>query len=62
VEREQQPPSLSATRELVEAVFDLFDDPCAANVERYLAASQAVEDSRGCPPSTRGEPVQSSSA
>ena len=32
---------------LVDAVYAIADDPSPANVERYLAASQELEKSRG---------------
>jgi hypothetical protein len=35
-----------AFRQFVEAVVDLSDDPGPENLERYLAASQALDDSR----------------
>ena len=44
---ELQPPERAAIEDLVDAVHVLSHDPCAANVERYLAASQALEDARG---------------
>ena len=39
-------PSPSAVGALVEAVLALSDDPRHENVERYLVASRALEDSR----------------
>jgi hypothetical protein len=42
---------------MVDAVFSLSDDPCAANVERYLAASQALEDTRRPPLPMRAHPT-----
>jgi hypothetical protein len=41
-----EPPKAGAVRELINAVLALSDDPAPGNVERYLAASQALEDSR----------------
>src|SRR2546423_861797 len=43
------PPHPSAVRDLVEAVQALSDDPGPGNVERYLAASRALEESRPAP-------------
>jgi hypothetical protein len=40
-------------RTLVDAVRALSADPAPANVQRYLAASRALEDSRGAPDVTR---------
>jgi hypothetical protein len=40
------PPKPSAVSALVEAVRVLSDDPQPDNVERYLVASRALEDSR----------------
>ena len=39
-------PEPSAVRRFVEAVLALSDDPRPDNVERYLVASRALEDSR----------------
>jgi hypothetical protein len=39
------PPQPDAIRRLVDAVVALSDDPKRANVERYLAASRALESS-----------------
>jgi len=36
----------STLKEMVDAVHALSDDPSPANVERYLASSRALEDSR----------------
>jgi hypothetical protein len=33
-------------RAFVEAVLALSDDPCAENIDRYLVASRALEDTR----------------
>jgi hypothetical protein len=43
-------------RAFVEAVLTLLDDPQPANVERYLVASHALEDSRSSrrPGTSRG--------
>jgi hypothetical protein len=41
-----EPAHPDAVRKLVAAVVALSDDPGPLNVERYLAASQALEDSR----------------
>jgi hypothetical protein len=41
-------PEPSAIRWFVEAVLALSDDPQPENVERYLVASTALEDSRSC--------------
>jgi hypothetical protein len=45
-EGELPAPELSAVRRFVEAVLALSDDPRPDNVERYLVASRALEDSR----------------
>ena len=50
-----EPPSPAATRQLVDAVVALSEDPGPDNLERYLAASRALEDSRGMPPHSRIE-------
>ena len=47
IARVRAPRERSAVREMIEAVVALCGDPCPANVERYLAASRAVEDVRG---------------
>jgi hypothetical protein len=39
-------PAKTAMREFIDAVLALSDDPAPTNVGRYLAASQALEDSR----------------
>jgi hypothetical protein len=41
-----EPPHPDAVRKMVAAVVALSEDPGATNVERYLAASRALEDSR----------------
>jgi hypothetical protein len=40
------PPPESSVRRFVEAVLALSDNPRPENVERYLVASRALEDSR----------------
>jgi hypothetical protein len=40
------PPARTPIQELMDAVLALSDDPRPANVERYLAASRALEDSK----------------
>jgi hypothetical protein len=50
-------PEPSAIRAFVEAVLALSDDPRPENVERYLVASHALEDSR-----SRREPRTSRAA
>jgi hypothetical protein len=40
------PPQAAAMRRFIEAVCALSDDPGRTNVTRYLAASQALDDSR----------------
>jgi hypothetical protein len=44
----------SAFRRFVEAVAALSDDPAPENLERYLEASRALEESRRRPPPSRG--------
>jgi hypothetical protein len=46
VQREHLEPKASAVRAFVDAVLALSDDPQPENVERYLVASHALEDSR----------------
>jgi hypothetical protein len=46
VKQEHLDPKPSAVRAFVDAVLALSDDPQPANVERYLVASHALEDSR----------------
>jgi hypothetical protein len=41
-----EPPKAGAVRDFINAVLALSDDPEPANVRRYLAASQALEDPR----------------
>ena len=47
----------STLRVFVEAVLALSEDPAPSNVERYLLASRALDDSRlaSMPESARGE-------
>ena len=40
------PTERDAVRELIDAVHALSEDPRRANVDRYLAASRALEDVR----------------
>jgi hypothetical protein len=40
---EEAPPEVRA---FVEAVLALSDDPCQENINRYLVASRALEDTR----------------
>jgi hypothetical protein len=40
------PPERSAFRQFADAVVDFSDDPGPENLERYLAASRALEESR----------------
>jgi hypothetical protein len=40
------PPEESAVREFVDAVLALSEDPGPANLERYLAVSRELEESR----------------
>ena len=44
-----EPAAPRAIRQLVDAVVALCEDPGPDNLERYLAASRALEDSRGAP-------------
>jgi len=44
-------PNPAALRDFVDAVVALSDDPGPGNLERYLTASRALDDSR--PPRTR---------
>jgi hypothetical protein len=46
VQHEHLDPELSAVRVFVDAVLALSDDPLPENVERYLAASDALEGFR----------------
>jgi hypothetical protein len=46
IAEEGEVPEPSAVRRLVEAVLALSDNPRPENVERYLAASRALEGSR----------------
>jgi hypothetical protein len=48
-----EPPAPTAVRQLVDAVIAFSEDPGPDNLERYLAASRALEDSRGRPPHSR---------
>jgi hypothetical protein len=41
-----EPPAPTAVRQLVDAVVAFCEDPGPDNLERYLAASRALEDSR----------------
>jgi hypothetical protein len=50
-----EPPAPTAVRRLVDAVVAFCEDPGPDNLERYLAASRALEDSRGMPPHSRIE-------
>ena len=45
--RELSPSRTSAIRQFAWAVLELLDEPGPENVERYLAASRALEDSAG---------------
>jgi hypothetical protein len=45
VQYEHIEPKASAVRAFVDAVLALSDDPQPENVERYLVASHALEDS-----------------
>jgi hypothetical protein len=46
------PPARTPIEQLLDAVLALSDDPRPANVERYLAASRTLEDSK---PSRSGQ-------
>jgi len=49
------PPERGALQDFVDAVLALSDDPEPANLERYLAASRSLEESRSgqTPPPAR---------
>jgi hypothetical protein len=46
-------PAADAMRQFIDAVLSLSEDPGPVNVERYLAASRALEESRPAPVARR---------